>query len=189
MLINEAYLEQRFGVKARKNTFRGQCDVNAATTGFASSLENEAESSAFKKIERLVSVRDRSVFETKKRLAKEDFSETAILHAVDKALRCNYLNDQRFADSLVRSRLSQDKGIEGIKRELDEHEISPTVYQPILDSYIELYPSEISRALHLLERKPPRAKNKQQAAFSKLVRSGYSTAIASAAAREWIDIA
>ena len=53
---------------------------------------------AFKKIERLVKVRDRSIHEVIQRLQKENYEEDAISNAINKALRCGYLDDARFAE-------------------------------------------------------------------------------------------
>lgn len=187
MHIDETYLEQRFGVKPRRKTHRTFV-FQSEVSGRDDDDFNSESSAVFKKIQRLVAVRDRSINEIENRLIKEDFSPDEIDNAIKKALRCNVLNDERFADTLIRSRLSQGRGVDGIKRELAEHCIDSSIYEPLFDEYLDLYPSEFSRALNALMRKPPRAKNKQQAAYSKLMRIGFSSAIASAAAREWADV-
>ena len=46
---------------------------------------------------------------------------------------------------------------------------------------------EIERALALLRRKPPRSKNIQASAYRKLVTKGYSTSVASAATRRFME--
>ena len=141
---------------------------------------------AFKKVERLVKVRDRSVCETRKRLEDAGFSEESVDCAIDRALEVGYLDDKRFADVLVRSRLRAGKGLSGIIRELRNHAIDPF---ELLDDFPEEYLSRVPRqedaAFALLCRKPPHAKNAKQAAYAKLVRSGYSASVAAEATKRW----
>lgn len=144
------------------------------------------EENAFKKIERLVKVRDRSISEVVKRLEQDSYPEAVISAAIQKAQRCNYLNDERFADILIRSRLRSGKGLTGIISELKRNNINPeTQLDNFPEAYLELFPSQKDSAIGLLCKKPPRSKNKLQAAYAKLIRSGYSSSIASEAAREW----
>lgn len=148
---------------------------------------NEEAQDAFKKIERLVKVRDRSVCETRKRLVRDGYSDSAIQSAVEKALYVRYLDDTRFADVLVRSRLRAGKGLPGVIRELREHEIDPErILVGFPDSYLEQFPNQEDAAYRLLCRKPPRAKNVKQAAYAKLIRSGYSSAVAADAVKLWL---
>ena len=152
----------------------------------SSPTESKCENEAFKKIERLVKVRDRSVAEVTMRLEKDSYSSECIHSAVQRALRCGYLDDVRFADVLIRSRLRARKGLAGIVSELKRHGINPEVQLPNFpDAYLSLFPSQKDSAIALLCKKPPKSKNKLQAAYAKLVRSGYSSSLASEAAREW----
>lgn len=151
--------------------------------------EGKTPHDAFKKIERLVKVRDRSIREVRNRLLKDGFSVSIADQSIERALRCNYLNDQRFADILVRSRLNAGKGLAGIIRELKSHDIDPEAQLPgFPDEYLSTRVSQRDAALGLLCRKPPRAKNKLQAAYGKLIRAGYTSQLASEVAREWYQI-
>lgn len=151
--------------------------------------EGKTSHDAFKKIERLVKVRDRSIREVRDRLLKDGFSGSIADQSIERALRCNYLNDQRFADILVRSRLNAGKGLAGIIRELKSHDIDPEAQLPgFPDAYLSTRVSQRDAALGLLCRKPPRAKNKLQAAYGKLIRAGYTSQLASEVAREWYQI-
>lgn len=140
---------------------------------------------AFKKIERLVKVRDRSVHEARQRLARDGYAPAPSEAAVERALSCGYLDDRRFADTLVRSRLRAGKGLAGVVRELKGQGIDPDALPGFPDEYLEHAPSQSEAAYALLCRKPPRAKNQQQAAYAKLIRAGYPAAIASEATRRW----
>ena len=147
----------------------------------------QQERDAFAKIVRLVKVRDRSVSEVRSRLVRDGFDLNAAEDAILRALSCGYLDDQRFADAYVRSRLRQGKGLAGIVRDLKSQEIDPDSLPGFPDVYLERVPSQEDAAYALLCRKPPRSKNLQQAAYAKLVRAGYPSAVASAATRRWFD--
>lgn len=148
---------------------------------------NDDPESAFRKIERLLSVRDRSIAETRDRLQRDRFTEHAISEALERAIRCGYLDDIRFADSFIRSRLRASKGINGIARELKRHRIDAYALTGFPDVFLEEQGSQLDNALRLLERKPPRAKNKRQAAYAKLIRNGFSSSIASSAVKQWFE--
>lgn len=144
------------------------------------------ESDAFKKIERLVKVRDRSISEVRTRLNRDGFDNSDIDEGITRALRVGYLDDRRFADVLVRSRLRQGKGLDGIIRELRGHGIDPwQALDGFPDRYLADAPSQAEAAYALLCRKPPRAKNARQAAYAKLVRNGYPASVAAEATRKW----
>ena len=72
-------------------------------------LKSDELREAFKKIERLVKVRDRSVLEVRNRLHRDGFVADVVDAAIDRALSVGYLDDARFADVLVRSRLRSGK--------------------------------------------------------------------------------
>ncbi len=73
----------------------------------------------------MVKVRDRSVLEARNRLNRDGFAVDVVDAAVDRALSVGYLDDTRFADVLVRSRLRSGKGLSGILREIRTHAIDP----------------------------------------------------------------
>ena len=65
---------------------------------------NDNANAAFGKIERLLAVRDRSVTETRSRLQRDHYTERAIAESLERALRCGYLDDARFAEGFIRMR-------------------------------------------------------------------------------------
>lgn len=160
---------------------------SGATSSSGDSQSDQA-AQAFKRIERLVKIRDRSVKEVRARLLRDGVDEVALDEALDRACRCGYLDDMRFADVLIRSRLRAGKGLVGIVRELKEHNINPENIPDFPQGYLERVPSQADAAFALLCRKPPRAKNAQQAAYAKLIRAGYPSSVASEATRKWYDL-
>lgn len=197
MLITEDIIRKRFSIDtesepsshhARTASFEQPAGRTAHLTDRSSVAEydNDPES-AFRRIERWLSVRDRSIAETKERLQRERFTDKAINEALERAIRCGYLDDARFAEGFIRSRLRASKGIEGIVRDLKDHRIDATSIPGFPDTFLEEQGGQLENAIRLLERKPPRAKNKRQAAYAKLIRNGFSSAIASSAVKAWSE--
>ena len=150
-----------------------------ARTG--ASAADEAER-AFRKIERLALAREQASAALRARLAREGFAPEAAEAAVDRALSCGLVDDARYAEVLVRSRLSQGRGAQGIAAELDASVVPGWPEEFAVD-----HESEVERALALLDRKPPRAKNRRDAAFRRLVQKGFGASVASTAARVWSE--
>lgn len=195
MYIDKEFIQKNFLVAAEDLASHKKAATNkeALTAQQKTSLNeggleeyNDDPEAAFRKIERLLSVRDRSVTEITNRLQRDRFTEQALNEAIDRALRCGYLDDERFADGFIRSRLRAQKGINGIVRDLKNHRIDAYSIPGFPDQFLEEQGSQLENALRLLERKPPRAKNQKQAAYAKLIRNGFSSAIASSAVKAWV---
>lgn len=151
-------------------------------------LETEEAAKAFKKIKRLACVQEQASVALRRRLLREGFSDAAVEKALSRALRCCLVDDSRYADVLVRSRLSQGKGRRGIERELANLGLLDKVYDQLYDfDGADEHSVEFDRALALLRQKPPRSKRPREAAYRRLVQKGYSSAIASSAARAWYE--
>ena len=146
-----------------------------------------SKASAFKKIVDLINASEKSEHDIRKRLHEKGFAQSDIDESVQRAKDCGYLDDERFASVLVRSRLAQGRGCAGIVRELESHEIDPYSL-PGWPEELGINPnSELERALSFLERRPPKAKNKRQAAYRRLIAKGYESSIASSASRMYCE--
>lgn len=160
----------------------------SAGAGEASSapLVDDADERAFRKIERLCLVREQASEQLRQRLARDGFDSEAVEAALARALACGLVDDGRFADVLVRSRLSQGRGRRGIAAELeslgiDAHGVEALAAADGDDG------AEVDRALALLDRKPPRAKNRRDAAYRRLAQKGFSASVSATAARLWCE--
>ena len=147
--------------------------------------DDEQAESAFQKIARLVAHRDRSRSELFSRLVQDGYEHDVANRALKRAQACGLISDERFAQTLIASRLAQHKGLAGLYREFRQHNLDSS----LIDTYLAENPSvegnQIQEACQVLFKKPPRAKNKLQAAYAKLMRMGYSSSVATQAAREW----
>lgn len=173
----------------------------------------EDETRAFEKATRLACARERGSRELIDRLVRDGFSQEVAESAVQRALDCGLIDDTRYGAVLVRTRVSQGRGRKGIEDELEragiaasdipgwpEEFFSVDDFDPFRvnanaedDVVVCSFGSEssdeqeIERALALLRRKPPRSKNVQASAYRKLVTKGYSTSVASAATRRFME--
>ena len=146
------------------------------------------EEQAFRKIERLACMREHASKALQARLEKDGFDPQVAQAAIERALRCGLISDERFADVLVRSRLSQGRGLQGIAAELARLDIDPysvTAYLEAAEG--QTGPDELARALAFLDAKPPRGKRLRDSAYRKLMQKGYGASVSASAARIWSE--
>ena len=173
----------------------------------------EDETKAFEKVTRLACARERGSRELVDRLVRDGFSREVAKSAVQRALVCGLIDDVRYGTVLVRTRVAQGRGRKGIEDELERAGIATSDIPGWPEEFFSVDDfdpfrvnanaedgvvgcsfgsesgdeQEIERALALLRRKPPRSKNIQASAYRKLVTKGYSTSVASAATRRFME--
>lgn len=143
------------------------------------------EEKAYNKVLRLVSVREHSTQSLRERLQKDAYEEAVIEEVIAKAERLYLVDDRRYCEALVRTRLASGKGLEPTKREIEALGVDIESLESYQDYLADQDETDYDRALALLERKPPRSKNLRDGAFRKLISNGFSSSLASAVASEW----
>ncbi len=149
-------------------------------------MENTVEC-ACKKILRSASAREQSTKLMREKLIRDNFSPDVINEALERACRSQVIDDHRYSNMLIRSTLSQGKGLTFALKEIEELGVDVEN----LDSYKEYLEQgeecDESRALAFLNAHPPHAKNKHESAYRKLINKGYSSSVASTAARRFCE--
>ena len=134
------------------------------------------------KVEELVAKRDYSSAELAERLRKEGYPTSTVDKAVMRAVDCHLVDDSRFADVFIRSKVSQGWGRIKIERELERHGIDPSSVEGWPESFLS-EDSEDDAAFELASRR--RLTGTRD--FEKIVRflcsRGYSVGVATRAAR------
>ncbi|MCI9128781.1 MAG: regulatory protein RecX [Eggerthellaceae bacterium] len=144
---------------------------------------DEQEKHAFEKAVQLLSIRELSTAKMHEKLARYGFSEEAQDHAIQKAISYGFIDDQRYCDSLIRSTLSQGKGLERVIREIQSLGIDPDSLEAF-EEYVELGEDGLlEAAMDVLSRSHIRSKNIKQSAYRKLIMKGYPHSIAAEASR------
>jgi regulatory protein len=175
--------------KHHPNEFdEGLSKTKSATQAESGSrVAEEGQRSAFKKIVDLLAASDKSEAALRERLERAEFDHQDIDEAIARAKELGFVDDRRYADAFVRSRVAQGKGSAGIERDLKAHNIDPF----ILDGWPHAYSidddSELDRALAFLHSRPPKSKNLRESAYRKLVSRGYPSAVCARAARIWSE--
>lgn len=172
--------------KSRETDFYVDDQLNSRIQDGVSG-DGQRSSEALKKIIALVNASDKSERAIRDRLSRSDFNQNDIERAVEDAKRYGFIDDARFSEVLIRSRISQCKGSAGIVRELAENGIEATDVKGWPYEFPISYEEELNRALSLLERKPPRSKNQREGAYRRLIQKGYPSGVASTAARMWSE--
>ena len=85
------------------------------------------------------------------------------------------IDDRRYADALVRTRLAAGKGLRDARSEIEALGIDPESLDAWQEHAARGREAEVERALALLRRRPPRAKQVREAAFRKLAARGFDT--------------
>ena len=142
---------------------------------------------AFDRIVDLSTVRDRSQQELAERLEREGYAEGEVQEALERAVNCGLVDDMRFAEALVRSRVSAGKGETAIRRDLAQHGIDVDSIVGWPDEFGLSGASQVKKAVEYLECHPPKSKDVYGSAFRKLQTRGYPKNVASQAVRTWYE--
>ncbi len=158
---------------------RSDADQHASETA---ALDRTHE--ALKRILRMATATECTSKKVTDKLLRAGFSEAECAAALHRAQELGIIDDARYLESLIRSRLYAGKGRFGVTQEIEELGFDPEHFAEVFDEFED---DELSRALSFLEAHPPHSKNLRDGAFRKLVHRGFSFDIAGQAARLWLE--
>lgn len=162
-------------------------DRDGGRTGQPEALAEKTADTAFQKILRWASVRERSSAYVRERLLRDEFPSEVVEEALERAVRVRAIDDRRYGDALIRMKLAAGRGLRDAESEIEALGIDPSSLDAWQEHAARGLDAEVDRALALLRRRPPRAKRAREAAFRKLVTQGFSTDVAATAARRWSE--
>jgi regulatory protein len=139
---------------------------------------------AYAKILRLASVKERSSVYLRKRLSQEGFCEQDVEWAIERAMSVGIVDDARYAEAYLHTKLNAGRGKAGIISELENLNIDLSVLGDEIETDED---SELTRALQFLEHHPSHSKNKRDGAYRKLMQKGYGSSVSAEAARIWSE--
>jgi regulatory protein len=125
-----------------------------------------AEETAFASATNLLSFRDRSEHEMRKRLAEKQYGESVIELTIVRLREYNYLDDEAFALQLAESQLIRGRGKRAAQHALRQSGLEPELIEIAIDQAYAA-DSEHEAALDFLQKKP---KPEDAAAKQKLLR-------------------
>lgn len=156
----------------------------ASQTRLDAYLADLSAQTAFERVETALRSRERSAAEMTRRLADDGFAPEQARAAVERAVRCGLVDDARYAETFVASKVRAGWGRARIERELARGGVDP---RRLLEGWPEAYldrDGERERARTLLAKKPVPAKNPVEKLARFLVTKGYDPGCALSLARE-----
>lgn len=149
-------------------------------------LNRFSESCAFSRLTSMIDRRDYSTKEASNKLALDGYSQKSIEYAVKRAIELNFLNNQRFAEVFIRSKLSMGWGKLRIEHELSNKGIDIVEVSGWPDDFYEEQ-SESDRAYSFICTKAIPEKQAYQKLMRKLISRGFSYASASDAVKRYLQ--
>ena len=144
------------------------------------------ESTAFERVVALASHRDFSRLEADGRLRLDGYPEACRSAALDRAVRSGIIDDRRFAETFVRSKLDCGWGVRRISRELERRGVDPTGIDE-LNARVDDVEGERERAYEIAAGRHLPERNAYPKTVRFLVGRGFSPSIAGDVARQIIS--
>lgn len=143
----------------------------------------EQSEAAFAKILRCANARETSTLKMREKLLHAGFPSDVTEDALARAVSAGIINDARYSDCLIRSALSQGKGLHFVLKEVSSLGIVPEELEAY-QRYLEEDSDDMTaRALDALRRRRPSSKDIQAASYRRLMAKGYGHAVAVEASR------
>lgn len=143
---------------------------------------------AFSKLIQLISVRERSSKEILVRLMREGYTCEQSSQAIERAVECGLVDNCRFAESFIRTKVAAGKGKRSIEIELlNKHDIDIETVSGWPEEFGLDSESQTDAAFNLLLQHPPRSKDLWGSAYRKLIHKGYTSQVANQAVRLWFN--
>lgn len=138
------------------------------------------------RVEDLVRRRDYAERELAQKLSRDGYAPATIQELVDRARECGLIDDARFSEAFIRSKVLAGWGSVKISRELDRRGISVDEVEGWPDEFFSEQ-DELERALALCRRRRLTGKNDYQKLVRFLCGRGFGMSLSCDVAREVLD--
>lgn len=140
-------------------------------------MEDEQFIEARNKAFHLLSYRERTIKEMRDRLRKKDFSAEVIEKVIEYLLEKDYLNEQRFAEMWIRSRIKHHpRGRKLIYKELKDKGVDRKIINSALNEFLDRE-KEMDMAAYLMDKWLRRRKEEDSSSYklkNYLARKGFN---------------
>ena len=177
--------EERMGVPvALAKRLQSKLDDDALEASSRAELMHligeHARSCAMERIAALVNMRDYSEHDFKRKLRLDGYASSTVEACVQRAKELRLIDDRRYADAYIRSKVSQGWGRSRIERELSAHGIAAADVAGWPEEYLS-GDAEAERAYELAKRRPLKGSNDYERLMRYLCGRGYAPGVASSA--------
>lgn len=138
---------------------------------------------AMEKISSLISVRERSILETRERLGKSGFTPEEVEDAVAAALRVGLINEERYTRAFIRGKTHSGWGKRKIMQRLHANGIDDALVEAYSDEFAS-GDQEYERAKSELLKRPAHSKDPYATYMRRLIGKGYSGQVAARAVKD-----
>ena len=134
----------------------------------------------------LVAVRERTAKEVAERLCKRGFTEQETNEALEEAMRCGLIDEERYTRAYIRGKTALGWGRLKIKQKLEEAGISDELVSICEEEFAD-EAEELAGAKRILMHAHTQSANPSAAYIRKLMNKGYSYDTAFKAVREHLE--
>jgi len=142
---------------------------------------------AFAYISRALSAREHSSIEMRDSLLRKGYAPEVAQAAVSRAVRCGIIDDDRYAASFLRSKLSCGWSLQRIARELEQQGMDIEAIDGYPDEFV--VQDEFERALDILSRHHSHSKDPYASCVRYLMGRGFSGDVAHRASKAHLSTA
>lgn len=169
-----AVVAKAFGSDERR--FTGKVELEEA-------LDALCEDQCWKRVQAIIDKKDVSPNELKNRLSREGYTLRVAEDAVERAKQCGLIDDARYAEVYIHSKIRAGWGRNRIERELEERGISVSAIPGYPQEFFS-NDSELARADVALSKKRIPDRDPYQKLVRFLIGRGFSTSVSQAAVRK-----
>lgn len=147
-------------------------------------LQRHLEQAAFDRVVSYASARERSSGECLQKLQAEGFARDSAASAIDRAQRYAIVDDLRYAEAFIASKVRAGWGERRVTKALAEHGVSTSIIPDYPQKYFGDSDSSELRAKELLAKRPIPAKQSVEKFARFLINRGFEVGVAFRAARD-----